>query len=212
MITTSPPALALRCGPCPCAAQRPLFDARPDPASDDASSSGSSALPALQRSFVTALPHAQAATLALIELPPAGIEPVNPVQALQVWLTRELARTDICARLRRLAQPLGDAPLACDLHRFAAALLPRLIEARRSNDADALRQAMQDAWAQPLVHKLWQRFALPLGARRARTLLRHAQRLDNGMPGIERFRQTPQPPGSRRRPARRRATTALPRD
>ena len=198
-------------------AQRPLFGARADaPSAPPTPDSGppidadDHSRAAVLRSFVTALPHAHAATLALIALPPDGVEPVNPVQALQWLLTRELGRTDTCARLRRLAQPLGDAPLAGQFHRFAAALLPRLIEARRSHDGDVLRQAMQEAWAQPLVQALWRRFALPLGARGARKLLVHARRLGSGAaaPPAGCIRQTPPPPGSQRRPARRRSPTA----
>lgn len=133
-------------------------------------------------SFVMPLPHAVAAALPLAVLPPPGVQPANPIQALQWLLTRELARTDGCARVRLLGQGFGDTPLARDYYRFAAALLPRLIEARRLDDALLARQACEDAWLQPLVHRLWQRLALQLDARRTRTLLRHALR--HGIGGI----------------------------
>lgn len=132
-------------------------------------------------SFATRLPHAQAAALPLALMPPAGVRPINPVQALQWLLTRELSRTRGCARLRVLGESLSDAA-ARDYYRFAAALLPRLIEARRLGDPLPRRQAIEDAWLQPLVQRSWQRLTSQLDLRRTRALLRLAVR--HGIGGI----------------------------
>ena len=138
---------------------------------------------AVLMSFATPLPHTVAATLPLAVLPPSGVQPLNPIQALQCLLTRELGRSDGCARVRLMGRAFGDTPLAHDYYRFAAALLPRLIEARRLADPLLTRQACEDAWLQPLVQTLWRRLALQLDLRRSRALLRHALRHGIGASG-----------------------------
>lgn len=125
---------------------------------------------ALMRSFVTPLPHARAAALPLILLPPPGLQPVNPVQALQARISSELARPGGVQRLRPLAERLADAAARLDFHRFVGALLPRLIEA--SAGAAAPRAAIESAWGDPLVQRRWCSFALRLDAHGAAALLR----------------------------------------
>lgn len=113
-------------------------------------------------SFVTPLPHAQAACVPLHVLPPNRLRLLNPVQGLQALITRELARPDGTRRLRALAALVpGEASrVAC--HRLLSALLPRRLEAGQGADALQLRHALEDAWAGECVNRCWQRFALSL--------------------------------------------------
>lgn len=113
-------------------------------------------------SFVTPLAHEQAARLPLRVLPPNRLRLLNPVQGLQALVTRELARPDGPRRLRALSDLLPGEALRADFGRFVSALLPRCLEAGRDVDMDALRQALEDAWADARVNRCWQRFALQL--------------------------------------------------
>lgn len=113
-------------------------------------------------SFVTPLPHAQAAQLPLHVLPPNRLRVLNPVQGLQALLTREFARPDGTQRLRAFALLLTDERLRGEFHRFVSALLPRRLEAGAQADGFALRHALEDAWFDARVNRCWQRFALQL--------------------------------------------------
>jgi len=117
---------------------------------------------AVLMSFVTPLPHAQAACLPLRVLPPNRLRLLNPVQGLQALVTRELARPDGTRRLRALAGLLPNDWLRLDFHRFLSALLPRRIEAGQGADACMLRHALEVAWCDARVNRCWQRFALQL--------------------------------------------------
>lgn len=125
---------------------------------------------ALMRSFVTPLPHERAAALPLTLLPPPGLVPINPVQALQLRLSTELARPGGVQRLRPLADRIGDAAARLDFHRFVGALLPRLIEASAAGPAP--RPAIESAWTCPLVQRRWHAFASRLDAEGAAALAR----------------------------------------
>lgn len=125
---------------------------------------------ALMRSFVTPLAHECAAALPLTLLPPPGIDPVNPVQALQLRISTELARPGGVQRLRPVAERLADAAARLDFHRFVGALLPRLIEASATGPAP--RAAVESAWGDPLVQRRWCSFASRLDARGAAALAR----------------------------------------
>lgn len=113
-------------------------------------------------SFVTPLPHEQAARLPLRVLPPNRLRLLNPVQGLQALVTRELGRPDGTRRLRELAALLPGDALQLDFHRLLSALLPRRLEAGQHADALALRHALEDAWCDACVNRCWQRFALQL--------------------------------------------------
>jgi hypothetical protein len=115
-------------------------------------------------SFVTPLPHEQAAKLPLRVLPPNRLRLLNPVQGLQALVTRELGRPDGTRRLRELAALLPLEAQRLDFHRFLSAMLPRRLEAGRDADAWTLRHALEDAWCDARVNRCWQRFALQLDA------------------------------------------------
>lgn len=133
-------------------------------------------------SFVTALPHAQAAALPLLVLPPNRMRLFNPVQALQALVTRQFAQTDWRVRTARLCALLPGKSVRRDFDVFINAMLPRVLEARPRADAHAMRWALEDAWRNALVLRCWKRLALQLDAAQAeRIVLRaHALRLCDG--------------------------------
>ena len=122
-------------------------------------------------SFVTPLAHAQAARLPLLLQPPNRLRLLNPVQGLQALVTRELGLPDGARRLRELRARLPNEALRQDFNLLLSALLPRLIEARRTEDAWTLRHALEDAWRDARVNRCWQRFALQLDEAQAEKLL-----------------------------------------
>lgn len=118
---------------------------------------------AVLMSFVTLLPHAQAACLPLLVLPPNRLRVLNPVQGLQVMLTLQFAQP---GRARRIATLSALLPAASrgEFQVFMNTLLARRVAAGRLTDVAAMRRAMEDAWAHPLVNRRWQRLALSLTA------------------------------------------------
>lgn len=137
---------------------------------------------AVLASFVTELPHEQAAQLPLVVLPPNRIQMFNPIQALQALLTREIARPGWSQRLARLETVLPEACRA-DFNRFVLALAPRGIEAAQLDTPQAARWALEDAWRQPLLLKRWTRFALQLDQAQAESLVQQASAL--GLSGVQ---------------------------
>jgi hypothetical protein len=137
-------------------------------------------------SFVTPLPHAQAAQLPLLLQPPNRLRVLNPIQGLQALVTRELGRPDGTLRLRALTARLPAQALRVDFHRFVGALLPRLISARQTGDPVVLRHALEDervsateGWALETAGQ-----ALTPGEAGPRW---HAWQLAQGRPGRERI-------------------------
>jgi len=128
---------------------------------------------AVLMSFVTPLSHRQAARLPLLVLPPNRLRLLNPVQGLQALVTRELGQPAWCQRMRLLAEALPGKPVRADFNLLLNALLPRLIEAARSHDAGIMKLALENAWANPLVNRRWQRFALQLDEHQVDALLQH---------------------------------------
>ena len=116
---------------------------------------------AVLMSFVTPLPHAQAACLPLVVMPPNRLRVLNAVQALQVLLTQHFMRPGARTGIAELAAvvPAGAR------HEFNVLMLT--LQARRLAAGGptlglALRQAMEDAWTHPMVNRRWQRLALQL--------------------------------------------------
>jgi len=125
-------------------------------------------------SFVTELPHAEAAQIPLHVLPPNRLRLFNPIQALQALVTRQLATPGWSARLARLEALLPGEALKADFNRFVLALAPRVLQSAALVEAQDIRWALEDAWAQPLVQKRWTRFALQLTAAQAEGLVQRA--------------------------------------
>lgn len=129
---------------------------------------------AVLSSFATPLPHALAATLPLCVLPPNRCRVINPVQAVQVMLTLQFTQGGYARRLLTLAalMPSSDARQAFQI--FMHTLLSRRLSAGQDLGPEAVRQAMEDSWADPLVQRRWQRLALRLTEADCERLLQRA--------------------------------------
>ena len=127
-------------------------------------------------SFTTPLPHAQAALLALRVLPPNRVRVINPVQALQVVLTQQFSAAGYARRLLGLAalMPTNETRQAFQI--FMHTVLARRLGVGPTPTPQALRQALEDTWADPLVNRRWQRLALRLDAAGCEQLLQRAAR------------------------------------
>lgn len=129
---------------------------------------------AVLTSFVTALGHEEAAQIPLRVLPPNRLRLFNPIQALQAFVTRQLATPGWSARLARLEALLPTDTLRSDFNRFLLALAPRVLAANELQQPHEIRWALEDAWALPLVQKRWTRFALQLTPEQAEGLVERA--------------------------------------
>ena len=129
---------------------------------------------AVLTSFVTELPHAEAALIPLTVLPPNRLRLFNPIQALQALLTRQMATPGWSQRLACIEMMLPNGETRGDFNRFVLALAPRVLTAQSATDAQQVRWALEDAWTQPLLLKRWVRFALQLTAAQAESLVQRA--------------------------------------
>jgi hypothetical protein len=133
-------------------------------------------------SFSTPLPHDTAARLPLRALPPGRLRLLNPIQGLQALITLQLLHTDWQPRMTRLAELVARAnPSALQhFHIVFHTLLARALEGGRPADEKALRERLEDAWAQPHLLRRWQTFALALDPAQAATLERQAALIGQG--------------------------------
>jgi hypothetical protein len=136
-------------------------------------------------SYVTPLPHAVAAGIPMRVLPTNRLRLLNPIQGLQALITLQLTHADWSERAAQLAAllPETQTELRSDFHLFFHSLLPRAWDGGRPADARALRERLEDAWAQPQVIRRWQRFASRLNAEQAEQLVARAVKL--GLAGKE---------------------------
>ena len=126
---------------------------------------------AVLMSFVTPLPHHEAARLPLLVLPPNRVHVLNPIQGLQLLATQLLSRSGWSSRLTQFLALLPGPAAQNDFQRFFLALLPRVIAVGAPTDPLRRRWAMEDAWRDAEVLQLWQRFAMRLDAAGAQDLL-----------------------------------------
>jgi hypothetical protein len=122
-------------------------------------------------SFVTELPHEEAAQIPLLILPPNRLQLFNPIQALQALITRQLASPGWSQRLARLEALLPNEAIKADFNRFVMALVPRVLKASELLAMHEIRWALEDAWCDALVQKRWTRFALQLNSLQAESLI-----------------------------------------
>ncbi|MBB4846064.1 hypothetical protein HNP55_004618 [Paucibacter oligotrophus] len=125
-------------------------------------------------SFVTELPHEEAARIPLSVLPPNRLRLFNPIQALQALVTRQLAKPGWSQRLARIESLLPSEGLRADFNRFIMALAPRVLAVKELDQEQQIRWALEDAWQQPLLIKRWTRFASQLTAAQAEALVARA--------------------------------------
>ena len=110
-------------------------------------------------SFVEPLDHAEASALPLLVLPPNRLRLMNPAQALQAYVSRQLLTPGWSKRTCRIEALLPGKPARRAFQTFFHALLPRVLEAGRTADAQRARWAIEDAWRNPLVLRRWTAFA-----------------------------------------------------
>lgn len=119
---------------------------------------------AVLMSFATPMPHAKAANLPLLVLPPNRLRVLNPVQSLQVMLSLQFTRTGHARRCAALAALMPSAEAKYAFNAFMHTLLARRLAAGRVACAVAERHAVEDLWRDPLINLRWQRLALRLCA------------------------------------------------
>lgn len=125
-------------------------------------------------SFVTPLPHARAAALPLLVLPPNRLRVLNPIQGLQTLVTLLLAKSGWSQRLPKLEALLPSAAARRELRAFFMVYMPRVIAGGRPDDPAGWRRALEDAWRHPLVQSHWKRFALQLDEQSSQAVLERA--------------------------------------
>jgi hypothetical protein len=119
---------------------------------------------AVLASFATPMPHASAASLPLLVLPPNRLRVLNPVQSLQVMLSLQFNRAGHARRCTALAALMPSSEARHAFNVFMHTLLARRLAAGRMVDTLAERHAVEDLWRDPLVNQRWQRLALRLTA------------------------------------------------
>lgn len=132
---------------------------------------------AVLASFVTPLPHAEAARVPLRALPPNRVRLLNAAQGLQALLTLQFAQPGWSERVRRVAAllpPSGGDGLRHDWLLLAGAIGARVVAAKPGSDPRAARWALEDVWADARVQRRWQTFALALGEAGCEALLERA--------------------------------------
>jgi hypothetical protein len=125
-------------------------------------------------SFVEPLPHGEACALPLLVLPPNRLRLFNPAQALQAFISRQLLAPGWAQRAARIEALLPGKPVRRAFQAFFHALLPRVLEAGRTDDAQRARWAIEDAWRNPLVMKRWSTFARLLTPQQCEALVAKA--------------------------------------
>jgi hypothetical protein len=117
---------------------------------------------AVLTSFVTPLPHARAATLPLIVLPPNRLRVLNPVQSLQVMLSLQFTRGGHARRCAAIASLMPSADARQAFNSFMLTLLARRLAAGKAASDGDERRMVEVMWLDPLVQRRWQRLALRL--------------------------------------------------
>ncbi|MDP4299660.1 hypothetical protein [Leptothrix discophora] len=128
-------------------------------------------------SLVTPMPHHEAAVRPLRVLPTNRLHLANPVQALQALLSRLLLRSGWTSRLQGWQALLPQPAQREALQRFFLALLARVLEAGHPAEPLQRRWAVEDAWRDAEVLRLWTRLALQLDAARCTALIERAAAL-----------------------------------
>jgi len=142
---------------------------------------------AVLMSYATPLPHAVAATLPMLVLPPPRLRLLNAVQCLQALLTLQFTRDGYTQRIAALAELMPCATTRDALRGLMHTLLARRIAAGFSANyaagSAALHRVLEDVWADALVLRRWQRLALALTEAQCEQIVRTAQR--RGLAGAQ---------------------------
>ncbi len=122
-------------------------------------------------SFVEPLTHEEACGVPMLMLPPNRLHLLNPAQALQAFVSQQLLKAGWSQRVSRMEALLPGKPTRRAFRDFFHALLPRVLEAGRTQEAHRARWAIEDAWRNPLVLKRWSAFARQLSAVQCEALI-----------------------------------------
>ena len=125
-------------------------------------------------SFVEPLPHDEACSLPMLVLPPNRLRLFNPAQALQAFISQQLLVPGWSHRIARLEDLLPGKAVKRAFQVFFHALLPRVLEAGKAMDGQALRWAIEDAWRNPLALQRWTAFAGQLSAAQCEAIVARA--------------------------------------
>ncbi len=125
-------------------------------------------------SYVESLHHEVAAALPMLVLPPNRLRLFNPVQALQAFISQQLLTPGWSHRMARFEDLLPGKTLKRDFQTFFHALLPRVLEAGKGAEGEALRWAIEDAWRNPLALQRWTAFARQLTPAQCEALVARA--------------------------------------
>lgn len=133
-------------------------------------------------SFVTPLPHDQAAQMPLLVLPPNRVRVINSVQALQVMLTLQFARAGFSKRMVTLQSMMPCPASRREFYGFMVALMARRVAAGPLTDQLVIRRTLEDAWTVPAVQEAWQSFASLLSEKECDDILMRMESME--LPGV----------------------------
>ncbi len=122
-------------------------------------------------SLVEPLSHDEACGLPMLLLPPNRLHLLNPAQALQAFVSQQLLKPGWSQRVSRMEALLPGKASRRAFRDFFHALLPRVLEAGRTQEAHRARWAIEDAWRNPLVLARWSAFARQLSAAQCEALV-----------------------------------------
>lgn len=120
--------------------------------------------------YVTPLPHAEAAARLQAALPTNRLRLLNPVQALQAWLTRQLASPGWSQRLRALHDALPAEAARQAATRLSVALAPHALVLPGTPLEQ--RATLEDLWMDARVQRRWLAFVEQLSPLTVERLLR----------------------------------------
>jgi len=133
------------------------------------------------KSLATPLPHAEAARIPLLVLPPNRLRLVNPIQELQAVLTLQLSVPGWGQRARGIADSLP-SELRTEFNLFFNSLLAQALRQGHGDMKPEMRDALATAWGDEVVMRRWGRFAARVDAGLAGTLVERLTR--DPMPGL----------------------------
>jgi hypothetical protein len=113
-------------------------------------------------SLAMPLAHERVACLPLLVLPPNRLRLLNPVQALQALMTHLFMATSYARRMTALASLMPDADARRCYFLFMNAMLARRLAVGWSAERGRVRQALEEAWAHPVIQRRWEQLALRL--------------------------------------------------
>ena len=133
------------------------------------------------KSLATPLPHAEAARIPLLVLPPNRVRLLNPIQELQAVLTLQLSVPGWGQRARGIAESLPQA-LRNEFNLFFNSLLAQALRQGPGDDKPGMRDALAAAWGNEVVMRRWLRFTALVDAELAGTLVERLTR--DPLPGL----------------------------